>query len=558
MRTSKFLALIVALLAINLFLPSPARAATSPKTALVIGNSDYPGMPLANPVHDATDISNELKELGFQVTLLTNGTRRQMENAVRGLSKRLADGGVGLFYFAGHGIQVGGENFLIPVDANIESEADVPYEAVSAGRILDHLKLAGNQMNIIILDACRNNPFARSMRSETTGLARMDAPTGSIMAYATAPGSVAADGEGRNGVYTENLLKAMREPGLDIYDTFMQVRRGVIKDTQGKQTPWESSSLIGKFYFREKQPEPVAAPTPPPAPVPDPQTEALKAQLLAMQQQMTALQEQARKNAELAQKREPDESNEELRAQLAAMQQQVADLRQEAHKPQQPAPAPSSGQTEEELKAQLAAVRQEVASLQMSSPTDRRILLTDVDSLTVQKKAKSQAKGRLVLSVVPMAFGWQGNHPKTEWYPKTEQRVLESLAERDDLLPVFSAAGELKKVHPYTLRQDRETALWPEGAAGPPDTLTLKLIAKELHADTLVAVAMDQRANRIRGRIVVLCYLYDARKGELKTYTNFMAQPDAFFPLNDYLAFVQKTVDDGLDQFIGKEKRGWW
>lgn len=551
------LAIFVSFLAATILFLSPALAAAPVKTALVIGNSDYPGMALANPVHDATDIGRELEELGFQVTLLTNGTRRQMEEAVRGLSKRLADGGVGLFYFAGHGIQVNGENYLIPVDADIESEADVRYEAVSAGRILDHLKLAGNQMNIIILDACRNNPFSRSMRSETTGLARMDAPTGSIMAYATAPGSVAADGEGRNGVYTKNLLRAMRTPGMDIYDTFMQVRRGVIKDTQGRQTPWESSSLIGKFYFREKKPEPVAAPAPPAAPVPDPETEALKAQLLAMQQQMATLQEQARQNAELVQARKPDQSTEELKAQLAAMQRQVADLRQQADMKPQPAPAPQDGQTEEELKAQLAAVRQQVAALQQNRPGGPSILRTDTDSLAAQEKARGQAGDRLVLSVVPMAFRWQGNHPKTEWHPKARQRLLESLTKREDVLPVFSAVGELEPVHPYTLNEDRETALWPSGAAGPPDTRTLKLIAKELHADTLMAVAVDQRSNKIRARIFTLCYIYDARKGELKTYSASMAQPDMFFPMSDYLMFVQTSVNQSLDEYLGK-KRGWW
>lgn len=158
-------------------------------------------------------------------------------------------GGVGLFYFAGHGIQVSGRNFLVPLGANIEREEDVEFEAVDAGRVLAEVAKAANNLNIIILDACRNNPFARSFRSTSQGLAYMSAPSGTIIAYSTAPGSLASDGTGRNGLYTEELLKNIRQPGLRIEDVFKRVRVGVRSRTGGNQVPWESVSLEGDFYF---------------------------------------------------------------------------------------------------------------------------------------------------------------------------------------------------------------------------------------------------------------------------------------------------------------------
>lgn len=224
-------------------------SATPQKVALVIGNSNYMDAPLKNPVNDATDMAKALKKLGFSVTLKTDADQRTMKQSIRAFGKQLAKGGVGLFYFAGHGIQYSGRNYLIPVHAEVQSEADVEYEAVDAGRVLAQMERAGNNLNIIILDACRNNPFARSFRSADKGLAKMDAPTGSILAYSTAPGSVAADGTGRNGLYTSKLLKHMATPNVKIENVFKKVRIDVVKDSGKKQTPWESSSLMGDFYF---------------------------------------------------------------------------------------------------------------------------------------------------------------------------------------------------------------------------------------------------------------------------------------------------------------------
>lgn len=223
--------------------------------ALVIGNSSYKDAPLKNPVNDARDIVTSLRKLGFTVIQKNNANLRQMEEAMHKFYASLRQGGVGLFYFAGHGVQVEGKNYLVPTDANINSESDVRFECMDAGRVLGKMEDAGNALNIVILDACRNNPFSRSFRSGTRGLARMDAPTGSIVAYATAPGSIAEDGSGRNGVYTKHLLQNMMTPGLDLNDIFFYTRRGVIDETEGRQVPWESSSLVERFYFIGEQPQ---------------------------------------------------------------------------------------------------------------------------------------------------------------------------------------------------------------------------------------------------------------------------------------------------------------
>ncbi len=220
------------------------------KIALVIGNGAYKNSPLRNPVNDASDMARELKMLGFEVLSYTDLDQNEMKRAIREFGRKLKnDGGIGLFYYAGHGVQVKGVNYLIPVDAQVASEEEVEYEAVEAGFALAQMEAAGNPMNIVILDACRNNPFARSYRSADKGLAQMNAPSGTLIAYSTAPGSVAADGKGENGVYTAELLKKMKTPNLSIEDVFKQVRIAVRSQTQGKQTPWESSSLTGYFYF---------------------------------------------------------------------------------------------------------------------------------------------------------------------------------------------------------------------------------------------------------------------------------------------------------------------
>jgi len=246
---------------------------TGSRLALVIGNSTYRNAAhLNNPANDATDMVSLLTELGFKVLSGTNLSQREMRNLIREFGQNLkASGGAGLFYFAGHGVQSKGRNYLVPIDADIQSEAEVEDASVDVNLVLNYMEEAENELNIVILDACRNNPFARSYRSGTNGLAELEAPTGTLIAYATAPGRVASDGTGRNGLYTAELLKQMRVPGLSLPDMFMRVRAAVMKQTSKKQVPWESSSLVGSFYLRPTVP---SDSTVPPGTVTDYKTDA--------------------------------------------------------------------------------------------------------------------------------------------------------------------------------------------------------------------------------------------------------------------------------------------
>jgi uncharacterized caspase-like protein len=220
------------------------------RVALVIGNGAYTkAPPLKNPPNDARDMAVTLKTLGFDVTSGINVNQREMKTLIREFGQKLKAGGSGLFYYAGHGVQTKGHNYLIPVDADIQSEAEVEDSAVDVNLVLNYMDDAQNGVNIVILDACRDNPFARSFRSASSGLAQVDAPTGTLIAYATAPGRVASDGIGQNGLYTSELLKQMRVPGLSATEMFMHVRAEVTKQTSNKQVPWEASSLVGAFYF---------------------------------------------------------------------------------------------------------------------------------------------------------------------------------------------------------------------------------------------------------------------------------------------------------------------
>ena len=231
---------------------SAAALSAETRIALVIGNSDYASGPLPNPANDAKMIGETLGNLGFEVIARRNADQNTMKRAIQEFGARLEKAGpaaVGLFYYAGHGVQLNGRNYLIPTTAQIDREGDVEIEAVSADWVIEQMRYARNRLNIVILDACRNNPFTRSMRSVDHGLATMDAPAGILIAYSTAPGAVAADGSGRNSPYTEALSLAMRDLHEPVEQVFKRVRVGVMSATSGKQVPWESSSLTGDFYF---------------------------------------------------------------------------------------------------------------------------------------------------------------------------------------------------------------------------------------------------------------------------------------------------------------------
>jgi len=242
---------------------SASSVAASKRLALVIGNGAYTSAPpLKNPPNDARDMAASLRTLGFDVTSGINVNQKDMKRLIRDFGLKLKGGGSGLFYYAGHGVQSKGRNYLIPVDAEIQSEAEVEDSGVDASLVLNYMDDAQNGLNIVILDACRNNPFARSFRSANDGLAQVDAPTGTLIAYATAPGRVASDGTGQNGLYTSELLKQMQVPGLTVTDMFMRVRAEVMKQTGSKQVPWEASSLVGSFYFSGAPGESTAATNP--------------------------------------------------------------------------------------------------------------------------------------------------------------------------------------------------------------------------------------------------------------------------------------------------------
>jgi uncharacterized caspase-like protein len=240
---------------IELIPKSDRNHSEQPCYALVIGNSNYKTAPLKNPVNDARDIAELLQKKKFHVTLLIDATRKEMRKEISMFGNRLKGSGVGLFYFAGHGMQVNGYNYLIPIGAQIETEEDVQYESINVNIVLNNMHIAGNDLNMVFLDACRNNPFARSFRSVQMGLAPMDAPKGSLISFATAPGSVAADGSGKNGIFTKHLLEQINVPNLEVGQMMRRVRTGVQADTNNQQTPFEVSSLTGNFYFSGIEPE---------------------------------------------------------------------------------------------------------------------------------------------------------------------------------------------------------------------------------------------------------------------------------------------------------------
>jgi len=185
---------------------------SEPRMALVIGNDAYPSAALRTPVNDAREMARTLRDLGFTVIARENATKGTMETAILEFGRRLTAGGVGFFYYAGHGLQVRGHNYLVPIDAQIASEAETRIAAVDVDLLLEQMGEARNRVNIVILDACRNNPFERRLRGASGGLAAIDAARGTLIAYATSPGSVASDGEAAHGLYTEELLRALRVP----------------------------------------------------------------------------------------------------------------------------------------------------------------------------------------------------------------------------------------------------------------------------------------------------------------------------------------------------------
>jgi|GEM_PF-7114588 len=240
------------LVVVLLSLPMLSFSAQERRMALVIGNSNYPsGGSLANPISDARAMKKALEGLGFTVLKYENCTQKEMRMAMDEFGSKLKGQDVGLFFYAGHGVQVGGYNYLIPVDASLNNEKKVEYDCVRADRVLADMEHAGIRTAIVILDACRDNPFERSWRrgKAGAGLAFMNAPSGSLIAYSTAPGKTALDGSTGNSPYTAALLEHIGSPDITVLQMFQRVRSSVVQSSSNKQIPWESTSLKGDFYF---------------------------------------------------------------------------------------------------------------------------------------------------------------------------------------------------------------------------------------------------------------------------------------------------------------------
>jgi WD40 repeat protein len=221
------------------------------RVALVIGNSNYSSVArLNNTINDANTMSETLKSLGFEVIKVLDGDYEKMKAAIYNFGDQIQDVDVSLFYYAGHGLEVDGTNYLVPVDANINSALDVKLKTIPLTGVLRTMEFTNEEgLNMIILDACRNNPFPTGKRSSGQGLARVQAPSGTLIAYATDPGSVASDGDKANGLYTGELIKQMRV-SQRIEDVFMNTRIAVEKISNGNQRPWEEARLKGVFYLQ--------------------------------------------------------------------------------------------------------------------------------------------------------------------------------------------------------------------------------------------------------------------------------------------------------------------
>ena len=236
----------------------PLTSSANSRFALVFGIDQYAHLPdLENAGRDAQALSDQLSGLGFEVILRLNSNHRQVYRSLRDFENRLSEGGTGVVFFAGHGIQADGRNYLIPSDAQVEVEDDLEAEAIDAGRILESMARAGNPLNILILDACRDNPLPRHTRSAARGLTITSIPSGArgtAILYAAGEGQVAQDGpEGGHGIFTQALLDALETPNLKLEEVIKQVTRGVLQRTNGRQRPWSLASIQGDFYFNPKK-----------------------------------------------------------------------------------------------------------------------------------------------------------------------------------------------------------------------------------------------------------------------------------------------------------------
>ncbi len=220
------------------------------RVALVIGNANYATGSLGNPVNDARAIGAALEVAGFKVIKLENATLQTMLQGLAQLEREIRLGGIGAFYFAGHGVEVSGENYLIPIDLEMKSAAEIRARGLSTQEVLEHMSRSRGRLNLILLDACRNDPFSRLVRGGRGGLAALRAGAGTFVSFATGPGQFAEDGTGGNSAYSRHLAESIQVQGLGLEDVFKRVRTKVREETENRQVTWDSSSIEGAFYFR--------------------------------------------------------------------------------------------------------------------------------------------------------------------------------------------------------------------------------------------------------------------------------------------------------------------
>lgn len=256
---------LIALTTLILIMVAPV-ALAAPRLALIIGNAQYLQRPLTNPVNDARLIADTLKQLNFEVTLKENLRREEMFSTVQSFIRKLGKDGVGFFFYAGHAVQLDGTNYLLPVDALLKNEDDVEVWGFNANYLLNRLDESKNRINIVVLDACRDNPYATAFRSTQQGLARMEGPQGSLIAFSTGPGKLALDGKDGYSPYSRALANAMLTPDLPIEMVFKKVAQQVFESTQKKQLPWVHTSMIGDLVLLPGESGKVALPETKPVP----------------------------------------------------------------------------------------------------------------------------------------------------------------------------------------------------------------------------------------------------------------------------------------------------
>ena len=397
----------------------PVAPAGEARVALVIGNGSYKDSPLPNPVNDAKAVSAALRAAGFEVIERHDQGAVEMRRAIREFGEKLRGKGAGLFYFAGHVVQVNGRNFLIPANADIKYEDEIEDQSVDVSLVLNKMEAAKARINLVILDACRNNPFARGSRSAQQGLAAMEAPIGSIIAYATSPGQVASDGSGKNGLYTTYLVREIERPGLKVEDVFKRVRAAVRQASNGRQVPWENTSLEGDFYFR--QPERVDTGVS--------AQEARRQQEAEIQRAVSDALSRSKEEADRERKRLEASFAERLETERASLRKEALERIAAAEPAAQAAPPPTAAPSEPPPPLPAAPA----PAKDSPEPADPIMLAMAADALDSKLKPVPEPVARGLLPPSPQVGD--------QWVYQREIRDGEGLTRRNYLTMTVASAG---------------------------------------------------------------------------------------------------------------------